>query len=136
MKCRSNTFFAVFFCYPTICVISFAAFICKQMNPDDSVLEMDDAVMCEDPGHRAMQWASLAVIIVVAFGLPVLLLVTLVKKTTKYDTEMKGKNAETAKRMAVELDVSVEAAEFVIRDITIGRDLSFVSKSYRQLSDQ
>ena len=83
-----------------------------------------------------MQWASLAVIIVVAFGLPVLLLVTLVKKTTKYDSEMKGKNAETAKRMAVELDVSVEAAEFVIRDITIGRDLSFVSKSYRQLSDQ
>ena len=69
-KCRSNIFFAVFFCYPTICVISFAAFICKQMNPDDSVLEMDDAVMCEDPGHRAMQWASLAVIIVVAATIP------------------------------------------------------------------
>lgn len=26
---KSNCFFAIFFCYPTICVISFAAFICQ-----------------------------------------------------------------------------------------------------------
>jgi len=32
--------------------------------------------------------------------------------------------------MSVELDVSVEAAEFVIRDVTIGRDLAFMMDAY------
>jgi len=42
---QGNGCFVIFFCYPTICIIAFASFICKQMNPADSVLELDDAVL-------------------------------------------------------------------------------------------
>jgi hypothetical protein len=35
----SHAFFGVFFCYPTICIVSFAAFICKRITPDISVLD-------------------------------------------------------------------------------------------------
>jgi hypothetical protein len=44
INAKGNLFFVIFFCYPTICIVSFAAFICKQMNLDESVLEMDDEV--------------------------------------------------------------------------------------------
>ena len=73
-----------------------------------------------------MQWLSLAVIVIVAVGLPLTLMYYLIQKTKTYDRDFRAKNAETAKRMSIELGVTVEAAGFVIRDVTIGRDLSFV----------
>jgi hypothetical protein len=100
------------------------------MNPTDSVLEMDDAVMCEDPSHRVMQWLSGVVIVVIAAGLPLLLMLHLMAKTKNYNDTFQGKNKAVATRMAVELGVPVEAAEFVIRDVTIGRDLAFVMDAY------
>ena len=53
-----HTFLAIFFCYPTICIVSFATFICKQITPTVSVLDSDDKVHCSDPDHRALQVAS------------------------------------------------------------------------------
>lgn len=47
-------------------------------------MELDDAVMCEDSGHRAMQALSVAVIVVVAVGLPSLLLYILAQRMRKY----------------------------------------------------
>eukprot|EP01048_Picozoa_sp_COSAG05_P041855 COSAG05_NODE_22263_length_266_cov_0.604790_1_plen_88_part_11 len=61
-EAKGHAFMAVFFCYPTICIVSFAAFICRQMGPDDSVLESDDRVMCEDVSHRAVQGVSWGVV--------------------------------------------------------------------------
>ena len=69
-----------------------------------------------------MQILSFIVIVVVAVGLPVALLYVLLDKIKTYESESQGANYDTAKRIAVELDVDVQAAQFVIRDITIGRD--------------
>ena len=30
---KGHAFLAVFVCYPTICIVSFATFICKQVSP-------------------------------------------------------------------------------------------------------
>jgi ABC-type branched-subunit amino acid transport system substrate-binding protein len=131
MAAKGNFFFVVFFCYPTICIICFASFICTQMTPDSSVLDVDDSVTCEDGSHITMQILSYIVIVVVAVGLPVALLYVLLRKIKTYEKESQGTNYDTAKRIAVELDVDVQAAQFVIRDITIGRDYSFVMDAFK-----
>eukprot|EP01047_Picozoa_sp_COSAG01_P020513 COSAG01_NODE_1169_length_11408_cov_35.108056_3_plen_2198_part_00 len=131
LNAKGYAMFTVFFCYPTICVISFASFICKKMSPDDSVLELDDGVICEDPDHRVLQGLSVAVIVVIAVGIPTMLLIYLLNTTAKYNQDLKTKNAAIAKRMSIELDVDTETAEYVIRDVTIGRSLSFVMDAYQ-----
>ena len=51
---KGNMFFAVFFCYPTVCTVSFAAFICQQMSPTHWLLEADDNILCSDTAHQAI----------------------------------------------------------------------------------
>ena len=96
------------------------------MTLETSVLDVDDSVICEEPSHVAMQWLSYCVIGVVAVGLPVSLLYVLLKKVATYERESKGSSLETSKRIGTELNVDVQTAAFVIRDINIGRDFSFV----------
>lgn len=128
--CSLQFFFVIFFCYPTICIISFAAFLCTPMTPDISVLDVDDTVQCEDGSHVTMQILSYIVIVVVDVGLPCALLFVLTRKTATYERETQASHLDTAKRIAVELDVDVQTAAFVIRDVTVGRDFSFVMDAY------
>ena len=132
---KSNAFFAVFFSYPTICIVSFATFICKQLGESESgepisVLSSDDSVFCEDPSHRALQAASAVVIAVVAVGLPMAFGFILVRASRRYEQETAKKNREIAKRFAKELDADEEQAAWVIRDVIIGRDYSFLMDAY------
>ena len=60
-----------------------------------------------------------------AVGLPCGLLYVLTRKTAAYERETQDSHLDTAKRIAVELDVDVQTAAFVIRDVTVGRDFSF-----------
>ena len=120
----------VFFCYPTICIISFAAFLCTPMTPDISVLDVDDTVQCEDGSHITIQILSHIVIAVVAVGLPCALLYVLTRKAATYEREMQDSHLDSAKRIAVELDVDVQTAAYVIRDVNVGRDFSFVMDAY------
>jgi len=50
----------------------------------------------------------------------------LVKKARTYDRETRGTNAVLARRVAEDLKVDEVAAEFVIRDVIIGEDYSFL----------
>ena len=95
----------IFFCYPTICIVSFASFICRQLTEHDSVLEADDSIVCEDASHRALQGVSVAVIVFIAFGMPVFFGYILLKASRDYKRESAEPNQEIAKRMANELDV-------------------------------
>lgn len=117
-------------CYPTICIISFAAFICREMTEDISVLEADDAIVCQDASHRVLQGVSVAVVIIIAFGLPVLFGAILWTAARDYQRNSAGPNEEIAKRMADELDVPLETAQYVIRDVTIGQNYSFLMDAY------
>ena len=118
-------------CYPTICIVSFAAFICRQLTEDTSVLESDDAIICEDPSHRALQGVSVGVVIIIAFGMPVLFGAILWIAARDYQRNTAKPNEEIAKRMAEELDVPLGTAEYVIRDVTIGTNYSFLMDAYQ-----
>ena len=117
-------------CVYRICIVSFAAFICRRMRPDVSLLDADDGVFCEDPSHRALQAASGTVIALVAVGLPLLMGYILLKAARVYQRDSAQPNKETAGRMATELGVEVKTAEYVIRDVTIGRSYSFLMDAY------
>ena len=126
----SHTFFGVFFCYPTICIVSFATFICRQITPTVSVLDADDTVICEDPTHVTLQTISGFVIVLVACGLPLLFAVVLIRSASKYQRETGQQHKVLARQVAKDMDVPVETARWVIRDVTIGRDFSFLMDAY------
>ena len=115
---------------PTICIVSFATFICRRLRPTVSVLDADDNVFCEDPSHRALQAVSGIVVALVAIGLPLFMGYVLISAARKYQRESAQPNKEMAKRMATELGVEVKTAEYVIRDVTIGRSYSFIMDAF------
>lgn len=117
----------IFFCYPTICIVSFAAFICRFLTLEDSILQADDTVVCQDPSHRVLQGVSLVVIASVSIGLPVVFGIILVRLARSYDWQS---NKELAASFGKEMDVHADTAGYVIRDITIGRQYSFLMDAY------
>ena len=123
---KGNMFFAVFFCYPTVCTVSFAAFMCQQMSPTHWLLEADDNILCSDPAHRVILALSGVVIALFAFGLPVTFGYILLRAAHSYKRQTGGTNALLARRVAEDLKVDQVAAEFVIRDVIIGGDYSFL----------
>eukprot|EP01046_Picozoa_sp_COSAG06_P054339 COSAG06_NODE_9647_length_1852_cov_1.118654_2_plen_439_part_01 len=110
--------------------MSFAAFICTALTPTDSMLAADDSVMCEAPAHRHIQLLSGIVIVLFSFGVPVVFGATLIRKAQQYDKETLGLNAALARRVAEKLNVNPAAAEYVIRDVVIGKDYSFIMDAY------
>lgn len=127
---KSHAFFGVFFCYPTICIVSFATFICRQIGPGVSVLDADDNVFCQDSSHKTLQALSGFVVAFVAVGLPILFGYILIKAAHDYQRDSAQPNKEMALRMSTELGVDVTTAEYVIRDVTIGRSYSFLMDAY------
>ena len=129
-KARTNAksmgFFAIFFCYPTICIVSFAATICTFVTEDDSVLDADDEILCQAPKHKVMIAVSWMVIAAVALGIPISFAWLLIRSARKYARETEANARDTARRLAKDLDVDVATASYVIRDVTIGSDYSFL----------
>ena len=111
---------------PTICTVSFASFICKQISPQYSVLEADDTTLCEDPEHFTIEVLSGVVVVVFAFGLPVVFGYILVSEARDYVQQSAGTNAALVRRVADDLGVGEVAAGFVIRDVIIGEEYSFL----------
>ena len=126
----------VFLCYPTISVIAVAPFICQSVGPNESLLEADDSVTCESAQHQSLQLASLLVILLVSLGLPIAFGIILTRSARIYERDFRSKNSVIAKRMSAELfgdegDHYVSVAEWVIRDITVGRDYCFLMDAYK-----
>lgn len=98
-------------CYPTICIVSFAAFICKAVTPTLSVLSSDDQVFCTDGVHVTIQWFSGFVIVFIAFGLPALFLYIMIRAVVKYDKTSRQSHLAMARRVAKDMDVDVSTAQ-------------------------
>ena len=73
---------------------------------------------------------SVIVVILFACGLPLSLGFILVRKARAYSRDTEGSNTALAKKVAEDLEVDVTRASFVIRDITIGEDYSFLMDAY------
>eukprot|EP01046_Picozoa_sp_COSAG06_P001167 COSAG06_NODE_35_length_30757_cov_53.112532_15_plen_135_part_00 len=95
-----------------------------------SVLEVDDSTSCEDPSHVALQWVSIGVIAVISVGLPIGLFIILWLKAKDWEKNKRGRYADVAQRMSAELGCDLKQAEFVIRDIVVGQDFSFVMDAF------
>jgi hypothetical protein len=111
--------------------VAFAAFICRSLTPTDSVLESDDSVLCEESRHLVIQVLSYFVVILFACGLPLAFGFILVRKASVYQRDTAGSNVALAKKVAEDLNVDEKQASFVIRDITIGEDYSFLMDAVR-----
>eukprot|EP01043_Picozoa_sp_COSAG02_P016702 COSAG02_NODE_740_length_17807_cov_30.958987_10_plen_143_part_00 len=118
-------------CYPTICTVAFAAFLCRSLTPTASVLESDDRILCEDSGHTVIRALSYIVVVLFACGLPLAFGSILIRKARVYQRDTEGSNVALAKQVAKDLKVDEKQASYVIRDITIGEDYSFLMDAVR-----
>ena len=100
------------------------------MTPTHWVLEADDSILCSDPAHQAIRGLSGVVVAVFAFGLPITFGYILLRLARSYDRETRGTNAVLARRVAEDLKVDEVSAEFVIRDVIIGEDYSFLMDAF------
>ena len=89
-----------------------------------------DGTSCEESSHVALQWVSTGVIVVISLGLPIGLFIKLWLKAKDWEDNKRGKYADVAQRMSAELGVDLKQAEFVIRDIVVGTDYSFVMDAF------
>ena len=83
-------------------------------------------MICASTAHYAIRALSYVVVALFACGLPLVFGSILVRKAHTYDRETRGANAALARRVAEDLKVDEVAAEFVIRDVIIGKDYSFI----------
>ena len=94
--------------------------------------EFHDDVRCEDSDHIVMQVLSGIVIVIFVLGTPLCLWLSLRSMAAIYHRgEHETRTAAKAKQLAADLDVPLSQAEFVVRDMTIGRSLGFVMDAYR-----
>ena len=82
-----------------------------------------------------IQVLSYFVVILFACGLPLAFGFILVRKASAYQRDTAGSNVALAKKVAEDLNVDEKQASFVIRDITIGEDYSFLMDAVRIQSD-
>ena len=78
-----------------------------------------------------IQVLSYFVVILFACGLPLAFGFILVRKASAYQRDTAGSNVALAKKVAEDLNVDEKQASFVIRDITIGEDYSFLMDAVR-----
>ena len=122
-----NAFFALFFCYPTICNTLFASFICTDLFDGHSVLDADDRVLCEDLGHVTLQGASLILIVLVACGVPVTS-VAIMGRAHRHRPKV---DDGLQHRVSEDFGMDLKDAKNLIRDIRFGSTYGFLVSAYR-----
>ena len=113
-----------------VCNQVFNIFNCRTLDSDHRVLRMDYSIECNDPNHAIYRAVAAIMIAVFAFGIPVGMSILMVSRMREY-----GSSDDTdrfmARRVADELKVTdVEAAD-AIRDVTTGREYSFLVNAYK-----
>eukprot|EP01048_Picozoa_sp_COSAG05_P021791 COSAG05_NODE_4124_length_1662_cov_1.570697_2_plen_186_part_00 len=129
-------FFIVFFVYPSICSISFSAFNHIKISSHMEVLHDDDRVFVDSAnssdGVAIVIGLSYVVTVIVAFGVPLMVLAYLLRKIGKYASSAEsGYDRSAAHHIAEDLSVTENQAAYVIRDVTVGKEFSFLMDAYR-----
>jgi hypothetical protein len=63
--------FVIFFCYPAMITYSATPYQCTPISPKDSVLDVDDRILCEDASMVTIRVVSYFIILLVCIGVPV-----------------------------------------------------------------
>ena len=113
-----------------VCNQVFNIFNCRTLDSDHEVLRMDYRVDCSDPDHTAYRYLAGMMIVVFAFGIPFAMSILMVGRMREYGS---GDDTDRfmTRRVADELKISdIEAAD-AIRDVTTGREYSFLVNTYK-----
>eukprot|EP01043_Picozoa_sp_COSAG02_P060898 COSAG02_NODE_8058_length_2728_cov_3.738684_2_plen_740_part_00 len=132
-QAKSYGFGFVFLLYPSICNTAFAAFECRELvkGQEPRILEADDRLLCGSVEMQIVQSLSMAVIAVVALGVPLLFTLLLVQHARAYKSTRPELNAAVAARLAVEFKVDANIADYIVRDVTaMGQSFSFLLDAY------
>ena len=91
---------------------------------------MDYGIDCHDPKHAIFKVVAALMIVGFAFGIPIGMGVLMVRRMREYSSKG-GQDRFMARRVADELKITdVEAAD-AIRDVTTGREYSFLVNAYK-----
>ena len=105
-------------------------FHCRDLDGDVAVLRTDYRVICGNTEHGAMKALAGVVIVLFSVGIPVYLAMLMVRRMDEYRASSDS-DRFVARRVADELKITdVEAAD-AIRDVTTGREYSFLVNAYK-----
>jgi hypothetical protein len=112
------------------CTQVFNIFNCRPLDSNHHVLRMHYEVDCNDPGHTAYLVVAAIMIVLFSFGIPIGISVLMISRMNEYGSRDDA-DRFMARRAADELKVTdVEAAD-AIRDVTTGREYSFLVNAYK-----
>ena len=105
-------------------------FNCRQLDGSLSVLETDYKIDCNGGRHAFYQIISGVVIVAFSIGMPCGLVVMMLRRIEDYGS---GTDSDrfVARRVADELKIEDSVAADAIRDITTGREYSFLVNSFK-----
>ncbi len=126
---KAELFFVLFIIYPGLCNRAFQIYNCRGLGNFDVLVE-DYSVDCDTKQHGFYKVVSAFVIVPVALGTPAVL-VWMMKTRRKEYGNGSVTDAFVAKRVAQELVVDESIALDSIRDISTGREYSFLINSFK-----
>ena len=113
-----------------VCNQVFNMFNCRYLDAEHWVLRMDYSVDCNDEKHVFYRIVAGVMMFAFAFGIPIGMGILMVRRMREYSSTG-GTDRFMARRVADELKITdVEAAD-AIRDVTTGREYSFLVNAYK-----
>ena len=126
---KGSCFFIAFFCYPKMCNFSFATFICRKVTEETSILIADDRMLCEDPAHVLFKYGSIAIIVLVAAGVPIATAIFL--RRDAMSRKDRGVSDTLRREVAAQWQVSLDEAEIAVNDTRLGSPYGFLVDAYK-----
>ena len=128
---RANIFVVIFLVYPGVCNQAFSMFNCRELDRGARVLLLDYSIECNTATHMSFQAVAVVVVAVFAFGTPVYLIALMIRRMQEYQTGIDSADRFVARRVADELHIDDVAATDAIRDVSTGREYSFLVNAFK-----
>ena len=113
-----------------VCNEVFNMFNCRDLDSEHEVLRMDYRVDCETSKHQTFQVVACLMIFGFSLGVPAYMGALMLRRMQEYSAS-NDSDRFVARRAADELKINdVEAAD-AMRDVTTGREYSFLVNTYK-----
>jgi hypothetical protein len=122
---KANAFVVIFLCYPGACNQAFSMFDCRNLDGGLSVLQKDYSISCATNQHDAFQMIAGIYVCIVSFGIPIYMVVLMARRMREY-AGASVSDRFVARRVADELKMDDRVAADAIRDVSTGREYSFL----------
>jgi hypothetical protein len=127
---HADLFVIIFLIYPGVCNEAFSMYNCRALDGDLTVLHMDYRIDCSSTVHSFYQLVAGAVIGVFSVGIPLGMVVLMLMRMADYEASTDSQRF-VARRVADELRMDDAVAADAIRDVSTGREYSFLVNAYK-----